>query len=108
VVILSEGVLIGDATDFFILGTTYRQAESALNKQLSAAMATINNALQNGGCGPASGILDDGNGAFWQYPRCHTGRNRSRSIPQRCGGRFSSPRPPSTHLRAMPAAIYRK
>lgn len=43
--ILSNGVLVGDATDAWVKGTTYRQNEAQMNQKLSAALTTMNLAL---------------------------------------------------------------
>lgn len=45
VVIKSTGVLVGDATDAWVKGTTYRKAETIMNRKLSAQMAILNATL---------------------------------------------------------------
>jgi len=41
VVVKSTGVLVGSATDFWMLGSTYRAAEATCNQQLIAALGAI-------------------------------------------------------------------
>lgn len=58
VVIKSEGVLVGDATDAWVKGTSYRRAESQMNKQVSAALQGISiAATQLGALLAAAGSL---------------------------------------------------
>lgn len=47
--IKSKGVDVGDATDAWMLGTTYRQAEGVMNKKLSAMLQTLQALVQTVG-----------------------------------------------------------
>lgn len=45
VIIKSSGVKVGDATDFWMLGSTYRQAEGQMNSEISGYLSSVETLL---------------------------------------------------------------
>jgi len=52
----SAGVLVGDATDYWMLGTTYRNGESQLNSQLKSYLQTLGKMSDDVAQGFAKGV----------------------------------------------------
>jgi hypothetical protein len=49
--VLSQGLLVGDATDAMVKGTTYRSAEQSLHMQLSTGLTTLMGLVTTAGAG---------------------------------------------------------